>query len=72
MLIVHEKQHILIGWQLKVQLNISESGRTFEDIPFRFGSFVVLVFWWLLNLFIYLMTAQASLMFHLDDASCPL
>jgi len=60
----------LIGWQLKVQLSISEFGRTFEDIPFHFV--FVLVFWWLLNLFIYLMTTQASLVFRLDDASCPL
>lgn len=45
MLIIQEKQHILIGGQLKVQLNISECGRTFEDIPFRFvvpvGCFLV-------------------------------
>lgn len=35
-LIIHEKQRISIGWQLKVRLNISESGRTFEDVPFLF------------------------------------
>lgn len=38
-LIIQEQQHILIGWQLKMQLNISESGRTFEDSPFLFCGF---------------------------------
>lgn len=34
--VIYEKKHILIGCQLKVQLNISESERTFEVIPFLF------------------------------------
>lgn len=50
-LIIHEKLHILICCCLKVQLNISESRRTFEDIPLLFfvTVFIVLalfgVFW---------------------------
>lgn len=44
--IMHEKQHIWIGWQLKVELNISEAGRTFEDIIF-----IVHGFWWGFYLF---------------------
>lgn len=35
-LIMHRKLHILMYCHLKVQLNISESGRTFEDIPLLF------------------------------------
>lgn len=74
-LIIHEKLHILICCHLKVQLNISESRRTFEDTPLLFFcccfycSWVEGFFWWL---FLFLLPAKANVMFHLGDASCPL
>lgn len=75
-LIMHRKLHILMYCHLKVQLNISESGRTFEDIPLLFFFFFLLLLLSFLGGFlggffkIYL-PAKASVMLHLGDASCP-
>lgn len=72
-LIIHENLRILICFRLKVQLNISESGRTFEDIPLLFLLLLFLLFLGVFfgGFFIYL-PAKANVMFHLGDASCPL